>query len=417
MPRKARARRVGALLAATVLAGSFVACTPNTTDTIPTPHVADGELSADVTASFDAAVTQAMAATGSSAAIVGVWVPWAGSWVTAQGTNTPGGSAVTVDEVVKAGPITRMMTCDVLYALDDEGVVSIDDPVTRWTNAIGADSTVTLGQLCDSTSGYRSYAPLLLSRWLTNPTRVWNPHELAAYGVGQDPAVPAGEQFLASDTGYVVLGLALERATGETATDLFEKYVFEPLGMTSSALGTAGTAADQLSGLYSPNAEGGVNCTEPVDVSAWSTSAGYTADGATSTVADLGRYLRSVADGSRSFDGEDRFGSPLTVDNATTWFSYDGGAYQASTLVGQYGSVPGSVVAGFSDRDTGLTVVVVLNNSRANPASARNLAWELAAIASKAPAASGETAPATGYPWTAEQYGQQIVAEAICPIE
>ena len=39
---------------------------------------------------------------------------------------------------------------------------------------------------------------------------------------------------------------------------------------------------------------------------------------------------------------------------------------------------------------------------------AASLAWELAAIASKAPAAAGETAPEAGLPWTAQQYHDAI---------
>ena len=63
---------------------------------------------------------------------------------------------------------------------------------------------------------------------------------------------------------------------------------------------------------------------------------------------------------------------------------------------------------------SGLTVAVVLNDSAANSGVGAQLAWELAAIASKAPAASGQTAPEAGLPWTAEQYHEKIAANAIC---
>jgi len=92
----------------------------------------------------------------------------------------------------------------------------------------------------------------------------------------------------------------------------------------------------------------------------------------------------------------------------------DGGAYQAGTLVGQYGSVPGYLTAAFADRETGMAVVVVLNNSRASADVVRALAWELAAIASKAPAAEGETAPAAGLPWTPDTYAAEVQAGAVC---
>jgi D-alanyl-D-alanine carboxypeptidase len=70
----------------------------------------------------------------------------------------------------------------------------------------------------------------------------------------------------------------------------------------------------------------------------------------------------------------------------------------------------------FADRETGLTVVAVLNNSRASAEAIRVLGWQLAAIASKAPAASGETAPPSGLPWTAEQLDGDLASVAICPL-
>lgn len=42
------------------------------------------------------------------------------------------------------------------------------------------------------------------------------------------------------------------------------------------------------------------------------------------------------------------------------------------------------------------------------------LAWQLSAIASKAPAVEGQTAPEFGLPFTAEQYAQSIADSAIC---
>ena len=56
----------------------------------------------------------------------------------------------------------------------------------------------------------------------------------------------------------------------------------------------------------------------------------------------------------------------------------------------------------------------MLNNSAGDDGIAAYLAWELAAIASKAPAADGATAPDAGLPWTAQQYHDTIAASAIC---
>ena len=97
-------------------------------------------------------------------------------------------------------------------------------------------SRVTLGELCDGTSGIGSYTPQLLSLWIANPTRTWDPRELASYGLGQQRTTAPGDAYIDSDAGYLLLGLALERATGQSASALIEQYVVDPLDLTATQL-------------------------------------------------------------------------------------------------------------------------------------------------------------------------------------
>jgi D-alanyl-D-alanine carboxypeptidase len=404
-----------AALGTAVLA--LAACAPGTSvDHEPVPQV-DGSLPGDMQERLQAAVETAMAGTGSTGAIVEVRAPWAGVWNAALGTVSPGGAAVSGDMAFKAGPVTRTMTCDVLYGMAHRGIVQLDDLLSDWLSGYPSAVDVTLGHLCDSTSGLGSYAPEVSSRWMANPERVWTPKELVAYGFAKGFSSEPGAAYRNSDTGYLLLGLALERASGKTTADLFAEYVFDPIGMSDSALPTRlKDTSGWLHGLYSKGKK--PNCAEPTDYTTLSPSAGSTASGAVSTVADLSDYIQSVAMGARSYDSEGRFSDPLPASSkAPTWYTATGGAVQAGSLVGQAGSVPGYLTAAFADRETGLSVVLVLNNSRAGGEVARDLAWQLAAIASKAPAAAGASVPeAGGLPWEAETYGDRVAKAAICPL-
>ncbi|KAA9089146.1 serine hydrolase domain-containing protein [Microbacterium radiodurans] len=415
MSRAGFVRRGLGIVGAVALALTVTACAPAGIGDVEAPPQADAALGDDTQAQLTAAVERAMASTGSGGAIVGVWVPWAGEWVQAFGSN-PDGTAVSADDTFKAGPVTRAMTCDVLFGLAADGVVEVDDPVTDWVNGFPDAPVVTLGDLCDGTSGVGRYQPPLQARWETNPTRPWTPHELVAYGLAAG-APSADRVYGESDTGYVLLGLALERASGRTAADLFDTYVFSPLEMTASSL--PGRSVDLgLHGTQSVlTAEGAVDCATATDLTALSTSAGFTSSGVVTDAADLGRYARALATGLRPYDDESRFASPLPVaEGVPNWYTVRGGTYQAGTLVGQYGSVPGYQTVAFADRDSGLTVVAVLNNSRASAEAVRVLGWQLAAIASKAPATAGETAPPAGLPWTPEQMDGDLASVAICPL-
>lgn len=409
--------RIGAAMLALTLAVSVTACAPETAIEDPGPPQVDAALPADMRAQLQAATEEMMAATGSPGAIVGVWAPWAGTWVAGIGTETPGGSAVDVDKPFKIGAITRAMTCDVLYRVVERGTVELDDTVEEWLPAYPNAAGITLGQLCDGTSGLGNYAGQVSNRWIANPERIWNPRELAAYGLALDRSFAPGTSFRDSDTAYLLLGLVLARATGTSMHDLYEQLVFDPLGLTSMSLPeTARTDGTWLTGLRSAttDAEG---CADPADMTALSPTAGSTAGGVVGNIHDLGRYVRALAAGARSYDTAERFDSAYTLTNQPAWFTASGGTYQAGSLVGQFSSIPGYLTAAFADRETGLTVAVVLNNSRASFSMVRFLAWKLAAIASKAPAAAGETAPEAGLPWTADTFDADIAQGAICPVE
>ncbi|MBN9214859.1 MAG: serine hydrolase [Microbacterium sp. SCN 70-200] len=416
MPRLRRTRRFVALTCAAALAVGLAACSPEEAVTLDVPAQVDAALPSDTQAQLQAAVERAIAASGSSGAVVGVWVPWAGTWVTGLGSVQPDGSNTSADATFKAGYVTRAMTCDVLYGLAADGVVALDDSVTEYVPGLTDLADLTLSQLCDSTTGLGSYSTALSSRFAAVPERVWNPRELVGYGIETAKDVTPGTTFADADTNYALLGIALERASKLSASELYEKYVFGPLGMTASALPDTSTA--QLNGLYSANAEdGSVACDAPTDVTDLSPSVGFTASGVISDLTDLGRYTQALATGARPYDVVSRFADPMPASgDAPSWFTAKGGTYQAGTLIGQYGSIPGYLTAAFADQNTGMTIVVALNNSRASATLVRSLAWQLASIASKTPAASGQTAPDAGLPWTAEDMGAQVDAAAVCPL-
>ncbi|MBU4466427.1 MAG: beta-lactamase family protein, partial [Actinobacteria bacterium] len=218
-----------------------------------------------------------------------------------------------------------------------------------------------------------------------------------------------------------LLGLVLERASGKKIAELLNDEVFAPLGMGATALPSTAPAAPATTGTAlkgfqsTKGADGVMNCTDPLKMTTMSSSVGSSAAGVVSDIQDVRTYVQALATKALMPENTQRFSNPVPVyDGAPAWLTTAGGAIQAGSLVGQFGAVPGYITAAFADPTTGLTVAVVLNNSAIGSSAAAALAWELAAIASKAPAASGQTAPAAGLPWTAQQFHDQITATAVC---
>ena len=403
-----------------MIAVALSGCTPQASASIDIPEQVEGSLPDDTVSQLQDAVTSAMAITGSTGAIVGVWAPWSGSWVSGLGTQGPGGAEVTADMGFRAADVTRAMTCDVVYELAANGTFSLDDAVSTWVSGLPGFDDITLRQLCDGSSGLGGYQGVLVNQVLQNPTRQWNDRELMAYGIASPRLNAPGAAYAGSDTNYLLAGLAVERATGQKLPELIAERVAGPLGLEATSLpgpAAAPASANALEGYWSrPNADGAWNCTDPGDYTVTSASFGAGDSGVVTDITDLGRYAQALATGALLPDDNDRFAAPLPVGpDAPTWFTAAGGAYQAGSLIGQFGSAPGYIVGAFADRSTGMSVAVVLNNSGANEAAGAWLAWELAAIASKAPAAEGRSIPEAGLPWTAQQMRDNLGTIAICP--
>lgn len=413
--RSAAVAIAGAGALAIVLSG----CTSQGTVSIDVPAQVDAPLPEATVTEMRDAVSAAITATGATGAIVGVWAPWSGTWISGVGTQGPGGAEVTDDLQFRAADVTGAMTCDAVYRLAADGRFALDDPITQWVSNVPGHEDITLRQLCDGTSGLASYTSSLDGLVRSNPDRVWNARELMAYGISKPRLNDPGVSFASSPTNSLVAGLAVERVTGESLADVITERVIDPLGLAATSMPGPAAAApgtSPLTGHWSqPNADGAYDCAQPTEFTTMSSSYGQAVSGAVTNIRDLGRYAQALATGALLPDDNDRFANPVPVAaDQPTWFTAAGGAYQAGSLIGQFGSTPGYIVGAFADPATGMSVAVVLNNSAGNENTGAWLAWQLAAIASKAPAAAGQTLPEAGLPWTADQMRDNITANAIC---
>lgn len=419
MQLRSSRRLRAALGAAVVLALALTGCSGDDTVTYTPPAQADGKLPDDMVTQLQAAVDQALEVTGTPGAVVGVWVPWSGTWVSATGTQGASGEAkVTTDMSFRAATVTRQMTCDVLYGMADDKLIPLDGAVPEYVPGVADMEDATLLDLCNGTAGIGSSKATVQPYLMNTPGREWAPLQLASFGLGEKRSEVG--VYRESDAGYLMLGMALERASGKSASELIAEYVTVPLGLEATELpGDAPatpTPEPAMAGNYLPKIEGGYDCTAPIDATEMSASAGFTDSGVTTTIEELGRYVQAEARQALRPENAKpaRYGAPLPVsEKSPSWYQATGGAYLVGSMIGQQGTILGYSTAAFSDPATGFTVAVSMNNSTAG-STAAYLAWQLAAIASKAPAADGQPAPEFGLPFTAEQYQTQIAGNKTC---
>lgn len=412
-------RLVTAIVVLGVSALALTACSGESAPAITLPPQADAKLPDETATLVDDAVEHAIEASASTGAIVGIWAPWAGKSLDGYGvTEIDGKTEMTADMAFRIGANTRPMTCAVLLKLADEGVVAVDDKVSEYLPNLVGTKGLTLEHLCQGTSGLGAYRANLDATFIQNPERVWSPNELYNDGMATHEATP-GESFSDADTGYVLLGQALESATGKTFAELYDTYIFTPLGLENSLLPAPTEVELPDTSLHSYEAlkvGGKLQCDAPHDESKLSSSMGYTSAGVVATADDLHAFAQAFAqnmlfsDDAAKHQEETR---PIS-GKAASWIQYGFGTYHYGPLYGQAGDVPGFITATLSDPASGLTVVVMLNNSTAGGSLALSLAMQLASYASKLPAAKGQKAPSIDLPWSAEQMNEQVSDRAVC---
>ena len=222
------ARRIVAVASgAALLAGCSA---PSAAPSAPPP--ADSALAASV----DQTVQEAMRARHLRAVIVRVTVDGKEVITKAYGESMTGVPA-TVDMHFRNGAVAISYVSTLLLILVDEKKVSLDDKASKWVPEIPHSDEVTLGQLAQMTTGYTDFVignAEVDAMLYTDPFRQWTPEELLQTVTSKPLLYPPGTNWNYAHTNYLILGLALEKATGRRMSDLMQEKVLGPLGLTNT---------------------------------------------------------------------------------------------------------------------------------------------------------------------------------------
>ena len=134
------------------------------------------------------------------------------------------------------GAVATSYIATLLLKLVDDKKLSLDDKLSTWLPDIPNADRVTLGQLARMTSGYPDYANADFNAAIAaDPFRQWTPEEVLGYAVTKPLLYEPGTNWNFARTNYVLLGLALEKATGEELPKLLRDRVLGPLALVNTA--------------------------------------------------------------------------------------------------------------------------------------------------------------------------------------
>jgi CubicO group peptidase (beta-lactamase class C family) len=170
----------------------------------------------------------------------------------AQGFGGDGrGNDITPDTPFWIGSNTKSFTALATTQLIEAGQIGLDTPVREYVPELRladeqASSQITIRHLLNQTSGFSretGVEPVLHEKQQTL-------EEAVADLAGVELNRPVGESFEYSNVNFVLLGLVIQRVSGQTWQAYIDEHIFGPLGMTRSYTSHEAAKANGLTSTY-----------------------------------------------------------------------------------------------------------------------------------------------------------------------
>lgn len=320
-------------------------------------------------------------ADGLGAVIAGVWHDGDPVMIGALGESLPGVPA-TPDMHHLLGNLTTPMYATTVLQQVDQGVLGLDDPVSKWFPEIAGADQVTVRMLLQNTAGYTQFTdtPGFLADLYEDPFQDFQPEDVIPYGVGSGPNWTPGTDWGFSDTNTLILIEIVEKATGRPFSELLHEGVLDPLGMTNTTTALLGEWPQPV--LHGFSNERGVW----EDVTSWSPSWASFAGGLGSNQDDIRVFLDAL--GSGELLSPESHELQLAPSLSGIGFNTDKQYWGMGTLVVNGWTfmnpgLPGYFGAGGTFPDEGWTIVVYNTTGRTgdqSKASATDIFREFTAI-------------------------------------
>ncbi|WP_099360735.1 serine hydrolase domain-containing protein [Fredinandcohnia onubensis] len=127
--------------------------------------------------------------------------------------------------------LSKTFTAIAIMQLVEKQLLSIDEPIRTYFPEYPKADQITVGQLLSHSSGIPDY---LRPEFEFDYSKEWKPEDIVKVTEDAELLFPPGESFHYSNTGYVMLGMIIEKVSGLTYADYIEEHIFKPSGMVNS---------------------------------------------------------------------------------------------------------------------------------------------------------------------------------------
>lgn len=161
-----------------------------------------------------------------------------GNFVDAYGVTTYQGTTPTsLDQHMRVGSVTKTWTGTVILQQAQEGLLKLDDPVSKYRPDVPNGDHITIEQLLTMRSGLYNYSTSLAFNQTLDaqPQKAWTQDELLAIAYAQP--TDSDPEFHYSNTNTILLGLiAQQLEKGKPLAAIMRDRLFAPLGLNGTAL-------------------------------------------------------------------------------------------------------------------------------------------------------------------------------------
>ncbi|SFH96766.1 MULTISPECIES: serine hydrolase [unclassified Bacillus (in: firmicutes)] len=199
----------------------------------------------------------------------------------------------------RIGSVTKTFTATVVLQLAGENRLNLDDSIEKWLPGVIQgngydDKQITIRQILNHTSGIAEYSRSK-DFDLMDTKKSYTAEELVKMGISLPPDFVPGKGWSYSNTGYVLLGILIEKVTGNSYAEEIENRIIEPLELSDTFLpGNSSVipGTKHARGYFQPD-----GASELKDVTYYNPSMGRSAGEMISTADDLNKFFSYLLSG------------------------------------------------------------------------------------------------------------------------
>lgn len=146
---------------------------------------------------------------------------------------------VSLESTFQIASVTKTFTAVAILMLHEQGLINIDDSVTKYIPELPYDDyNIKISNLLSHTSGLSKY-----THFCDNPANIWPDKDCSISNedvvqiiknIEPDLAKTPGKKFYYANTNYILLATIIERVTGLKYHDFISEKIFIPLEMKST---------------------------------------------------------------------------------------------------------------------------------------------------------------------------------------